>query len=534
MENKRTLLAVVLSLIVLLGWSYFSEFMGWTPPRNAPAPVAASEPAPAQVTSAAVAAPAGSGQVFVPTAGRDVTVDTPLYTAVFHSGGGILKSFALKDYRQTIKAGSPLEHLASEQSYMMAPMGLTLNNLPSWSAGEWAFEGSDITITDEQNATLTFGGVVDGIRVTREFTFNAATYLITEQVRLGGVDTARSVRLGFKVGSMNLNSASSYDPTRIAWNENNSIDESSDEKKLTSEGLQVQGPFNWGGVMNNYFMTAVAPADNKNITLKARIQDGFWGVVMEQGDITVPAGGETLVQASWWFGAKERALLDDAPSNLSSAVNLGLFSLIAKPLLYLLVFFHSYVGNWGLSIILLTCLLRVLFFPLSQKSYRSMEKMKKLQPMMAKLREKYGDDREKLNREVMQLYKTYGANPASGCLPILVQIPVFFGLYQALLNSLELRHAAFITYLPFTHTIWLADLSAADPLYISPILMGATMFLQQKMSPPAGDPMQQKIMLALPIVFTVMFLNFPSGLVVYWFFNNLLSMGQQWLIMRKS
>jgi YidC/Oxa1 family membrane protein insertase len=162
-----------------------------------------------------------------------------------------------------------------------------------------------------------------------------------------------------------------------------------------------------------------------------------------------------------------------------------------------------------------------------------MEKMKTLQPMINKLREKYGNDKEKLNREVMQLYKTYGANPASGCLPILVQLPVFFGLYQALLNSLELRHAVFIPYVPFTNILWLADLSAADPIYVSPILMGATMLLQQKMSPPAGEPLQQKMMMARPIVFTIMFLNFPSGLVVYWFFNNLLSIAQQWVIMRK-
>ena len=551
MENKRTLLAVVLSLAVLIGWTHFSEFMGWTPPRKTQAPVVAEEPvagaqgsgqtassaptaSPDQNAGTAAGSSANSGAVFTPTAGREVRVDTPLYTAVFHSGGGVLKSFDLKQYRRDIKPGSPLEALAGERSYPMAPMGLTLNGMPTWSAGEWAFDGSDISITGTNNATLTFTGVVDGIRITRVLTFDAATYLIKEQVRLDGASAARTVRLGFKVGSSSLVSASNYDPSRIAWNEKKSIEENSDEKKLTTEGYQTQGAINWGGVMNNYFMAVVAPVSSQALTLKARIQDGFWGVSMEQSDIVVPAGGETLVGTSWWYGAKDRALLEDAPSNLSSAVNLGMFSIIAKPLLHLLVFFHGYVGNWGVAIIILTCMLRVLFFPLSQKSYRSMEKMKKLQPMITKLREKHAGNRDQLNREVMQLYKTYGANPASGCLPIVVQIPVFFGLYQALLNSLELRHAVFIPYLPFTDMLWLADLSAADPYYISPILMGATMFLQQKMSPPAGEPMQQKIMMAMPIVFTVMFLNFPSGLVVYWFFNNLLSIAQQWLIMRRA
>ena len=541
MENKRTLLAVVLSLIVLIGWTHFSEYMGWTPSRKAPTPVVAEQPAEqasGQTGQSASPPPTpalpSNAPAFVPTAGREIKVDTPLYTAVFHSGGGILKSFALKNYREDIKPGSPLKRLADERSYPLAPMGLTLNSLPSWSAGEWAFEGSDLTLAAGENATLAFTGLVDGIRITRELTFDASTFLIAEKVRLGGVDTARSVRLGFKAGSSSLaGGASNYDLIRVSWDENNSVKEESDEKKLFNEGVQAQGSFNWGGVMNNYFMAVAAPVNNQAITLKARIQDTFWGVLVEQGDIMVPAGGETVVQTSWWYGAKERELLANAPSNLNSAVYLGFFSAIAKPLLWLLVFFHGYVGNWGVAIILLTCLVRIVFFPLSQKSYKSMEKMKTLQPMITKLREKYGNDREKLNREVMQLYKTYGANPASGCLPILVQLPVFFGLYQALLNSLELRHAVFISHVPFTDILWLTDLSASDPIYVSPLLMGATMFLQQKMSPPAGEPLQQKIMLAMPIVFTVMFLNFPSGLVVYWFFNNLLSIAQQWLIMRK-
>jgi YidC/Oxa1 family membrane protein insertase len=182
----------------------------------------------------------------------------------------------------------------------------------------------------------------------------------------------------------------------------------------------------------------------------------------------------------------------------------------------------------------LTILIKLLFWPLSHKSYKSMEQMKKLQPMMQKIREKHADDRERQNQEVMNLYKTYKVNPAGGCLPMLVQIPVFFGLYQALLNSIELRHASFITYLPFTDKIWLADLSAADPFYITPIVMGLTMLLQQMMTPSTGDPVQKKMMMFMPLVFTFMFLNFPAGLVVYWLVNNVLSIAQQWFMLRKA
>ena len=169
-----------------------------------------------------------------------------------------------------------------------------------------------------------------------------------------------------------------------------------------------------------------------------------------------------------------------------------MFSLIAKALLWLLEFFHTYVQNWGVAIILLTIVIKAIFWPLTAKSYTSMEKMKKLQPMMVAIREKHKDDKEAMNKEIMALYKTYGVNPASGCVPILIQLPVFFGLYQALLTAIELRHATFVEFLPFTDYVWLADLSAKDPFYITPIIMGATMFLQQRMSPLPRTPPSRK------------------------------------------
>jgi YidC/Oxa1 family membrane protein insertase len=182
------------------------------------------------------------------------------------------------------------------------------------------------------------------------------------------------------------------------------------------------------------------------------------------------------------------------------------------------------------AIIILTVIIKLIFWPLSQRSYKSMEQMKKIQPMAQKLREKYKDDKQRLNQETMQLYKTYKVNPAGGCLPMLVQIPVFFGLYKALLGAIELRHAGFIDTLPFTDMVWLADLSAKDPYYITPLIMGATMFLQQLMTPTTGDPTQKKIMYIMPVVFTFLFLQFPAGLVVYWLCNNVLSIAQQWWI----
>jgi YidC/Oxa1 family membrane protein insertase len=211
---------------------------------------------------------------------------------------------------------------------------------------------------------------------------------------------------------------------------------------------------------------------------------------------------------------------------LENAIDFGdWLKWLAMPLLVALKFLYGYVHNYGIAIIILTILIKLIFWPLGNKSYKSMKEMQKLQPKMAALREKYKDDKTKLSQESMALYKTHKVNPLGGCLPMVVQIPVFFGLYKSLLYAIELRHSPFFW--------WIQDLSAKDPYYITPIIMGATMFIQQKMTPTGADPMQAKIMLFMPIIFTFMFLNFPSGLVIYWLFNNIISIGQQVYINRQ-
>jgi len=232
------------------------------------------------------------------------------------------------------------------------------------------------------------------------------------------------------------------------------------------------------------------------------------------------------LQFRFYAGPKELHDLTLAHTKLEKAIDFGWFDVIAQPLLLCLKFFYSYTHNYGIAIILLTILIKLLFWPLTNKSFTSMQAMKKLQPLMQKIREKYKDDPQRMNQEIMQLYRTQKVNPFGGCLPMVLQIPVFFGLYKALLYAIELRHSPFIW--------WIQDLSAKDPYYITPIVMGATMFIQQKMTPTGADPMQAKIMLFMPIIFTFMFLNFPSGLVIYWLFNNVISIGQQVYINRQK
>jgi YidC/Oxa1 family membrane protein insertase len=228
-----------------------------------------------------------------------------------------------------------------------------------------------------------------------------------------------------------------------------------------------------------------------------------------------------------YFGPKDLQDLGASHLGLERSVDFGWFQFMAVPLLKVLRFFDNYTHNYGWAIIILTFLIRLVFFYPNHKSYKSMKEMQKLQPKVAKLREKYKDDKETMNKELMALYRTFKVNPLAGCLPMVLQLPVFIALYNVLGYAIELRHAPFVATLPFTDIVWLLDLSSKDPLLITPLVMGATMFIQQKMTPSPGDPTQAKMMMFLPVVFTFLFLNFASGLVIYWLVNNVLSIIQQ-------
>jgi len=251
-------------------------------------------------------------------------------------------------------------------------------------------------------------------------------------------------------------------------------------------------------------------------------QAGFLESVSSSPVFSLAPGQSVTVAHKLFVGPKDIDVLKSQGSSLEQSLDLGWFTVLAKPMLHSLKFFYRYVQNYGLAIIIITIILKILFFPLTHKSYKSMKEMGNLQPKMAALKEKYKNDRDAMNRAVMELYREHKVNPLGGCLPMVVQIPVFFALYKALMFSIELRHAPFM--------FWVTDLSAKDPYYVTPIIMGVTMFVQQKMTPSNMDEMQQKIMLALPVVFTFMFLSFPSGLVLYWLVNNILTIGQQMYI----
>jgi YidC/Oxa1 family membrane protein insertase len=282
----------------------------------------------------------------------------------------------------------------------------------------------------------------------------------------------------------------------------------------------------WTSFQTKYFLAVVVPAEKTVEKVQISRDNSAIENLLETPYFTLEGGEHRQLDYLVYIGPKEPEPLTAAGHQLDKVVSFGFFNLLAQPLFVVLTFFYGFFKNYGVAIILLTVLIKIIFWPLTHKSYSSMKSMQKLQPEMQKLREKFKNDKERLNKEMMTLYKTHRVNPLGGCLPMLVQIPVFFALYQVLLNSIALRHAPF--------AFWLTDLSAKDPYYITPILMGASMFVQQKMTPTTADPMQAKIFMMMPIVFTFMFLNFPSGLVIYWLVNNLLTILQQYFIHRKA
>ncbi len=547
-DNWRILAALVLTMIVLVGWNFLfaPQQQMQQPAGNQTRPVEQAEQQTAQRGQAespteasgtqAVQEPGSkkmASQQFSSQQGKSLSVDTPLYRAELYTDGGILEHFVLKKFKESIKKGAEPIDLISRKSMSKAPLGILWNQSPTWKQANWTYQGDDLRLRGKETGSITLKGDFSGLIVERVFTFQADSYEIKEQVRIrNSSGKLVSGSLAFTLASESLVAdASRFNTTNLSYYLQGSLEQEDDTDDLKL-GLKSEQPVSWAGIESNYFLMAAVPTSSP-MYLKGKYEQGVYRVALEEGLSVKPEQSEEYT-LSYYLGPKLGTYLSGAPNNLEEALNYGWLDIIANPLVVMLNFFYDYVGNYGLAIILLTFVIKIIFWPLSHKSYKSMEKMKKIQPMMKKLKEKHKDDRQKMNQELMQLYKTYKVNPAGGCLPMILQIPVFIALYEALLGALELRHATFITHVPFTDIVWLADLSAKDPLYVTPVVMGLSMFLQQKMSPTAGDPTQAKIMLFMPIFLTFIFLNFPAGLVVYFITNNLLSMAQQWWILRKA
>jgi YidC/Oxa1 family membrane protein insertase len=372
----------------------------------------------------------------------------------------------------------------------------------------------------------------DGLRVSKRYNFHRDSYAVDLEHRVtnesdgpwrGYQYTQLRRTPPVESGNILLMGARSYSGGVIYTPEDKY--QKIDFDEMAQEPLNRDVRDGWVAMIQHYFLAAwIPPRDTTTRFYTRGGSNNQYIIGVSSPWQTLEPGASGSFNKKLFIGPKEQERLEEVATGLELTVDYGILTVISSPLFWLLSMIHSVVGNWGWAIVLLTLGIKIVFYPLSETSYRSMAKMRKLQPKMQQLKERYGDDRQKMNQELMQLYQKEKINPLAGCLPILVQIPVFIALYWVLLESAELRAAPWI--------LWIEDLSVRDPYFVLPIMMAASMFIQQKISPAPMDPIQQKIMMALPIVFGVFFLWFPAGLVLYWVVNNSLSILQHWLIHR--
>ena len=463
--------------------------------------------------------------------GREITVETDKYQAVFNTLGARLVSFKLKDYKETAAEDAPPVQMFESGPLRYATLrttgteGFVLNEDARFETAS----ADQIELSGDAQYELRFKHVAaNGMQYVKTFRLLGDRYTIDTSMELVNASaTVLRGSLDFALvqhwdDSRKKDSYSFTGPATLVKQEIEEVD----VEDLKKGSVTYAGDVAWTSFQSKYFLSVAVPGTGSNERIEVRRKGDAVENLIETPVITLQPGEQKKLEYLVYIGPKDTEQLKAAGHNLDKVVHFGFFNLLAQPLYLVLNFFYGYFKNYGVAIILLTVLIKILFWPLTHKSYSSMKAMQKLQPEMQKLREKYGSDKERLNKEMMTLYKTHRVNPLGGCLPMLVQIPVFFALYKVLLGSIALRHAPF--------AFWLTDLSAKDPYYITPLLMGASMFVQQKMTPTTADPMQAKIFMMMPIIFTFMFLNFPSGLVIYWLVNNLLTIVQQYFIHRKK
>ncbi|MBK5273902.1 MAG: membrane protein insertase YidC [Desulfuromonadales bacterium] len=535
--EKRAFLAVVLSIVVFY---LFSMVLGPDKKPAAPASpqIAVPSAAPAVPPSAPAPAAASASQPAPLSAGqKDVSVETGLYTAVFAARGGALKSMTLKKYREQVTPAASQVILGSNADPALLNFSTRATGFNLSDSAEYSTDAAAVKISGSETSKLVFTYVSgQGFTVRKTYTLAADSYGIKLETQIlnnsaaplvGTIQQVMTYPLEPKVKDNRFDTAGSYLFSDTALQSDKAKDIANATKKYDKN---VQ----WAGFADKYFLSAILAEKNSisSVELKKNAA-GFMESIVSAPQVTVNAGQSITVTQRLFVGPKDIDVLKAQGNALEQSLDLGWFTVLAKPLLYTLKFFYRYVGNYGIAIIIITIILKGLFFPLTHKSYKSMKDMQKIQPKMAALKEKYKDDRDAMNKAVMELYREHKVNPLGGCLPMVVQIPVFFALYKALMFSIELRHAPFF--------LWITDLAGPDnlfgellhlPMVIGPLplVMGASMFLQQKMTPSQMDPIQAKMMLALPVVFTFMFLSFPSGLVLYWLVNNILTIGQQMYI----
>jgi YidC/Oxa1 family membrane protein insertase len=559
-----------MSLAILLGWQTFIE-----QPRQAekqaelerqeqavgrdPNTIGVpSIPSAGGIQDAVAGEPRSRDEVITDTA--RININTPALSGTINLVGGRFDDLVLRDYRDTIEPDSKLITLlsprGSEDPYFAEFGWLTGNGTVS-GGGQTRWTANQNELTPDSPVVLTTR-TDDGLVLTRTIAVDDRfMFTVTDQIQNAGVTPINVSQFG-RITRVNEPDTLGFfilheGPIGILGDTLHEIDyDDLEDEPETPQSFASEG--GWLGFTDIYWLTALIPDQDTEVDARFLFDTTGTGANLYQTDFrgkAIPlAPGEIAEVTSRFFaGAKVFKTLIDYRDDLGierfeMSIDFGWFFFLTKPLLRVIIFFANFLGNFGLAILLVTVIIKAFFFPLANKSYKSMSAMKALQPKMQEMREKYADDKQGMQRELMAMYRREKVNPVSGCLPIALQIPVFFALYKVLFISIEMRHAPFFG--------WVKDLSAPDPLNIItlfgaipwdppfglalgvwPILMGITMFLQQKLNPAPADPIQAKIFLLMPVFFTIFLANFPVGLVIYWTWNNLLSITQQYVIMRR-
>ena len=520
--EKRILIAILLSMLVLFAYPFVF------PPPSPPPKDQTAEPSLQKGEEEGAPSAAETVEVAGAVAAEEktVTVETDLYKVVFSNKGGVIRHWELKQYWADLKKQNNIVLFDPGKIIVGAyPMAVSvsdgeLNKL--LQGGLFNVEGEDLHLnTGNPKGSIIFTLVdpVSGKGVRKSFTFYNETYKVDAEITPINIGGNYTLSTGSNFGISEWGEARMVGfvgPTTLVGT-----------KLIKDKVAKIKGPLyhegdiKWTAVQDKYFISALIPKDkvNRVIVSKSSERDVHVEIEVSEGQ-----------KASFmlYAGPKEYKRLKALGVGLDESISFGWFivwelsiiSYMAKGLFYLLQLFYRLSHNYGIAIIFLTMIVRVVFIPLTFKSFKSMKDIQRLQPEIQKLQKKYKNDKAELNKAMMELYKTHKVNPLGGCLPMVLQLPVFIGLYNLLANTIELRQTPFI--------LWINDLSIKDPYYVLPIIMGITMLIQQKMTPSTVDPTQAKIMLIMPVMFTFFFLNFPSGLVLYWLVNNVLTIGQQY------
>lgn len=521
--DNRSIIAIV--LIILL-WSGYSIFFTPSPPiQQQETPIHTSSVDEISQNFSSI----NDVEISSATEEKLITISSDIYNVVISSRGAAIKSLSFYNYKETNNQDSENFYLINADDFKLYSFKTNFTDgisIPSDLLYTLNNYGETNLFIKDGEIELVFTAIYNNFTITKTYTFYSDYYHVSLSTNIANTSNTHFS------GKYNISIISPWSSDQksdfysflgpLTFNGNKLLEDK--PKDIQKSPVIYANPV-WSGFTDKYFLQALNPQGNAEQVLinyqSGTIENRFSSTSF----VLLPEQAKTFSHIAF-IGPKKLEYLSSGESYFDEAIHFGFFHFLAKPLFDVLRFFYSFLNNYGFSIILLTVCIKLIFWPLTHKSYKSMQGMQKLQPEMKRLKEKYADDKQRLNQEMMSFYRDNKVNPLGGCLPILIQIPVFFSLYKVLLDSIELRHAPFM--------LWITDLSAKDPLYITPIIMGASMFLQQKLTPTNLDPTQEKVMLMMPVIFTFLFLNFPAGLVIYWLVNNLLTILQQLIIRRQS